>query len=298
MFQSTKVAVIFDFDKTLSPFYMQKVIFDSYNVNEGEFWDACRARTKHNIEQFGSSHNELDYMNTFIQYVRDGKFEGLDNTILAKLGTSIKLYPGVAWMMNEIWKLGAEIYIVSAGIKTMLTSLEGRIRDEASNPSFKISGIYASDFNCNENEVKGLSSVAVCLGAVDKIQAIYEISKGVNIYGYDVTTSIPKGGRRVPLENMIYVGDGPSDVFAFNLIKDSGGHTLGVFNPEKPEQFQMIENIRSGNRLDTVAIADYRKEATASYWILNKTRELLYLSSEEHTLRQTITDLRSSKLVF
>lgn len=295
MFKSTKVAVIFDFDKTLSPDYMQKVIFDSYGIDEAEFWNDCRSRSNMNEELFGHTHNELDYMNTFLQYVRDGRFHDLDNTILAKLGNAIRLYPGVPWLFNEIFKLGAEIYIVSSGIKTMLSGLEARIKEATRNDNFRINGIYAGDFRCGENGTKGLSSIASCISSVDKIKAIYEISKGCNLYGYDVTTSIPKGGRRVPLENMIYVGDGPSDIFCMNLIKDSGGHTLGVFNPQFPSQFKLIENIRSGNRLDTIAIADYREGATASYWILNKTKELLELSSEEHCLRQVITDLRGKR---
>lgn len=298
MFKATKVAAIFDFDKTLSPDYMQEPIFQSYGIKADDFWGDCQQRSKDNLAQFGTAHHELDYMNMFLQYVRDGRFAGLDNTVLSKLGNNIRLYPGVSWMFNELWKLGVEIYIVSSGIKTMLSSLELRIQEEVKNPNFKIAGIYACDFRCDENGVKGLSSIANCIDAVGKTKAIYEISKGVNVYGYDVTISIPKGGRRVPLEQMIYVADGPSDVFAMNLIKDSGGFTVGVFNADIPAQFKLIENIRSGNRLDTVAIADYREGATASYWVINKAKELVEKSSEEYCLRQKITDLRGKRLGF
>jgi phosphoserine phosphatase len=295
MFKATKVAAIFDFDKTLSPDYMQQVVFDSYHVKDCDFWGDCQKRSQENLALFGAAHHELDYMNMFLQYVRDGKFPGLDNTVLAKLGNGIRLYPGVAWMFNELWKLGVEIYIVSSGMKVMLTSLELRIQEEAKNPDFRIAGIYACDFRCDEGGIKGLSSIANCVDAVGKTKAVYEISKGVNIYGYDVTISIPKGGRRVPLEQMIYVADGPSDVFAMNLIKDSGGFTMGVFNADVPSQFKLIENIRSGNRIDTVAIADYREGATASYWIINKAKELVEKSSEEYCLRQKVTDLRGKR---
>ena len=298
MFKATKVAAIFDFDKTLSPDYMQRVIFESYDIKDDDFWNDCQKRSKENLDCFGSAHHELDYMNMFLQYVREGKFKDLDNTVLSKLGNEIRLYPGVAWMFNELWKLGVEIYIVSSGIKTMLSSLELRVQEETKNPDFRIAGIYACDFRCGENGIKGLSSIATCIDAVGKIKAIYEISKGYNVYGYDVTISIPKGGRRVPLEQMIYVGDGPSDIFSMNLIHDSGGSTMGVFNPSVPSQFQLIENIRAGNRLDATAIADYREGATASYWIINKAKELVEKASEEYCLRQKVTDLRGKRLGF
>ena len=95
---------------------------------------------------------------------------------------------------------------------------------------------------------------------------------------------------------MIYVGDGPSDSFAFNLIHDSGGHTLGVFNPEVPAQFEQIERIRSDGRLSTVAVADYRPGTTAYYWLTHKAQELLIKDSEEYENRQTLNDLRAKKL--
>ena len=297
MFRATKVSAIFDFDKTLSPDYMQKVIFDNYNVDEGTFWDDCRIRTKENEALFGTSHHELDYMNTILNYVRDGRFAGLDNTLLAKLGNNIKLYPGVPWMLNELYKLGVEVYIVSAGIKIMLQGLEESIREQTKNPEFKIHGVFAGDFRCNENGVTGLSSIANCMDSIGKTKAIYEISKGCNVYGYDFTVSLPKeNGRRVPLEQILYIGDGFSDIPAMNLIYDSGGHTLGVFDPKSKSQFAQIEQIRSGDRLSTVACADYTEGSTAATWLLGKASELLYKSSESYLLRKEIGDLRGNPL--
>lgn len=289
MFRSTKVAAIFDFDKTLSPQYMQKVIFDTYGVDENTFWNNCRKRSKENETLFGGTHHEIDYMVTMLEYVHKGEFPNLTNQKLKELGSTIPLYPGVEWMMNEIWKTGAEIYIISSGIKTMLLSLEERIQKVTNNVSFCISGIYGGDFREDET---GLSSIANCISAMDKTRFIYEISKGCNIYNFDVTTSVPIGGRRIPLENIVFAGDGPSDTWAMNLIKDSGGATIGVFNPEFPSQFELIENIRKGNRLDTVAVADYRENATASCWILGKIKEMIKLSSEEHMIKQRVITIK------
>lgn len=292
MFRNNKVAVIFDFDKTLSPSYMQRVVFQHYGIDEKQFWAECQQRSKENIERLGHTHGELDFMNKFLEYTKRNIFSRLNNELLAKLGADIELFPGVPWLMNEIFKLGAEVYIVSSGIRVMLSTLEGRIQELSGNPDFRIAKIYGGDFRDSTDKTPIIESIANCVSPTDKIRAIYEISKGCNVFGFDVTASIPIGSRRIPLENMIYVGDGPSDVPAMNLIHDSGGHTVGVFNPKEPAQFAQIEMIREDNRLDLVAVADYSEGATAGQWILGKVQELVFKSSEEYALRQKLFDLK------
>ncbi len=295
MFRTKKVAVIFDFDKTLSPDYMQRVIFEEYNIDEDQFWADCQASSECNQRVLGSNHSELSYMNMFLQYVERGKLPELTNAKLAELGSHITLFPGVETMLSDLHTLGVEIYIVSSGIRSLLTTLESRIVEYTGNSAFKIEKVYGGDFK--EDPKTGLIKwVASVVSPTDKLKAIMEISKGCDVYGFDVSTSIPIGGRRVPLESMIYVGDGPSDTWAFNLIHDSGGATLGVFNPEIKAQFDQIERIREDDRLDLVAIADYRPGTTAYYWLIAKATELLYKSSEEYEYRQLLRDLRAKKI--
>jgi 2-hydroxy-3-keto-5-methylthiopentenyl-1-phosphate phosphatase len=295
MFRTKKVAAIFDFDKTLSPDYMQRVVFDHYKIDGDTFWNECQQWSNTNMELLGSNHSELSYMNMFLEYVKQGRMPGLSNHVLAELGRGIALYPGVAYLLNTLHTMGVEIYVVSSGIRMMLTHLEKRIQTETSNSKFRIQKIYGGDFR-EDPETGLISNVAAVISPTDKLKAIYEISKGCDTYGFDVSTSIAKRDRRVPLQSMIYVGDGPSDIFAFNLIHDSGGCTVGVFNPDVPAQFEQIERIREDNRLDMVAIADYRNGSTATYWILGKARELLYKSSEEYESRQLILDLKAKKV--
>jgi hypothetical protein len=275
---------------------MQKVVFDRYGVDEDKFWSDCRKRSQENQDLFGQAHGELDYMNTFLWYTKCGPLVGIDNTTLAELGNDIVLYPGVSWMFNELFKLGIEIYIVSAGIKTMLSGLESRIQKESGNPDFKINGIFAGDFRCDEYGCKGITSIATCMDTIGKTKTIYEISKGCNIHGYDFTVSLPQKSRRIPLESMIYVGDGYSDVPAMNLISGSGGFTLGVFDPKNRSQFEQIEQIRCSGRLSVIACADYTEGSTAATWLINKSAELLYINSEIYTTRREVEGLRENKL--
>lgn len=295
MFRTKKVAVIFDFDKTLSVNYMQRVIFDEYGIDDDEFWEECQKFSDQNQGLLGSNHAELSYMNMFLQYAEKGKLPGFTNAKLAELGKNIELYPGVETLLYDLHKMGVEIYIVSSGIRSLLTHFEDRIREFNNDPGFKIQKIYGGDFR-EDPETGLIKWVASVVSPTDKIKAIMEISKGCDVYGFDVSTSIPVGGRRIPLESMVYVGDGPSDTWAFNLIHDSGGATLGVFNPNVKAQFDQIERIREDDRLDLVAIADYRPGTTAYFWLMSKAEELLYKSSEEYEYRQLLRDLRAKKI--
>ena len=274
MFRTKKVAVIFDFDKTLSPDYMQRVVFERYDIDENRFWADCQQWSEENLRDIGSNHPELSYMNMFLQYVEDGRMPGLNNRRMKDLGDYIHLYPGVETLLNTLFCMGAEVYIVSSGIRALLGGLQDRIRLCTKNPDFKIEKIYGGDFRERNGLIHAVASV---VSPSDKLRAIYEISKGCDFYGFDFTVSLPKeNGRRVPLERMCYVGDGQSDVPCFNLIKDSGGFTLGVFNPSEPKQFEQIEQIRQGGRLSTIAVADYSPGSTAEAVLVNKTKEFLY----------------------
>jgi 2-hydroxy-3-keto-5-methylthiopentenyl-1-phosphate phosphatase len=293
VFRTKKVAAIFDFDKTLAPDYMQKVVFDYYHTNEDQFWQDCQQWSEENMRTLGSNHSELSYMNMFLRYVKDGRMAELSNAKLRQLGRRIEVYPGVDSLLSELFDMGVEIYIVSSGIRMLLHSFEDRIRETTKNPKFKIHGVYGGDFR-EDPHTGWIDSIASVVSPSDKLRAIYEISKGCDIYGYAFTASIPKeNGRRVPLEMMMYVGDGYSDIPCFNLIHDSGGFTLGVFDADN---FEQIERIRAGGRLSSVAVADYSAGSTAYEVIKGKARELLFKCSEEYELRQSVAELRQNKI--
>jgi hypothetical protein len=74
--------------------------------------------------------------------------------------------------------------------------------------------------------------------------------------------------RRVPLANMIYVADGPSDVPAFSVVKKGGGRTLAVYRTGDKDSFHQVMKLQEDQRVDHFAEADYREGANASLWIL------------------------------
>jgi 2-hydroxy-3-keto-5-methylthiopentenyl-1-phosphate phosphatase len=292
LFPSKKVAIVFDFDKTLGVSYMQRPIFEHYGVDEKTFWATCHARAKANSKILGSRcFVEHEYLNVILDYSRRRIFKGLTNKKLAELGLKIKIFPGVEECFKVISALGAEIYIVSSGMKAMLTEI----------PFVKkyVTAIFAAEFADYQLDEKGnikpfrgtldkpqaLQSVTKVMLPSDKTRVLHEINKGCLFGGFDGCIRIEKEDCRTPFDKMVYVGDGISDVYAFDTVKSNGGFTMGVYNPEEP-QFTQLEMLRQEGWLDIMAVADYSWTATAGNWLISKTKALV--ASIEQTQNKAI----------
>ena len=133
LFLQNIIALIWDFDKTLIPGYMQEPLFEHYNVDPKKFWKEANELPNYYRK------NGLDlivpdtvYLNHFITYAREGVFKGLNNALLRKLGAKIKFYEGLPAFFNEIKNLvkdnsyyqqhdiRIEHYIVSTGLRQMI----------------------------------------------------------------------------------------------------------------------------------------------------------------------------------
>lgn len=240
------VALMYDFDKTLSPKNMQDYGFmDGLGMNAGEFWKECTRLTKKN-----NMDSILSYM-----YLMLSKGRG---TMLTRrecfnaLGKSVKLFPGVrSWFdrVNDYCEkrgLQCEHYIISSGLKEIIEGTE--IAD-------KFKKIYAAEFLYGENGLAEWPAMAV--NFTSKTQFLYRINKGV----LDVTDQwslnkyVPDHERRVPFTNMIYFGDGDTDVPCMKLTKVNGGHSIAVYQDDEREASKLI---REG-RVDFAFKADYSR---------------------------------------
>jgi hypothetical protein len=68
---------------------------------------------------------------------------------------------------------------------------------------------------------------------------------------------MPEAERPIPFQNMIYVGDGMTDVPSMALTKKSGGHTVAVYQPSGKGRDTCVKLLNAG-RADFIAAADYR----------------------------------------
>jgi hypothetical protein len=285
-FYQNVIAVIWDFDRTLSPHYMQKPLFEEYGVDEAQFWAENCALPAHYARAGIRVHPETCYLGHILSYVKAGRFGGLTNAKLRELGGRIEFFPGVPEIFDRLSSipqaeafveadLRLEHYVVSTGLAEMV---------RGSSIAGKLAGVWASEFieepagpdvDLSKPPVSGpISQIAYFLDNTTKTRALFEINKGVNkLSSISVNDTVPEEDRRVPFKNMIYVADGPSDVPCFSVVRKNGGVTFAVFNPgpnTREEEFRQVTRLLEDKRVDMVGPADYREGTQTSMWLEQK----------------------------
>ena len=242
------VAIMYDFDKTLSPKDMQEYAFiPGIKMKSEEFWDKCtKLMNEKNMDQI------LAYMYVMLTEAR-GKML-LNRDEFKKLGESVKLFNGVRTWFKRVntygEKLGVQVehYIISSGLKEII---------EGTPIACEFKMIYAAEFCYDEKNVPIWPAMAV--NYTSKTQFLFRINKGV----LDVTEHTrlneytPEDRRRVPFRNMIYIGDGFTDVPCMKLVTVNGGHSIAVYQEDIKTANAMIKQ----RRVNFTAYADYSKRS-------------------------------------
>lgn len=270
------IAMVWDFDKTLISGYMQKPLFDHFNVDEATFWSEVNdlEGTYRNMgcEQVSG---EMAYLNHVLDYTRRGLFAGLNNDLLEGFGKQLDFYPGLPALFEELQQLvlsepryqqheiTLEHYVVSTGFtRTIKGSLIAPYLD----------GIWGCEFiEAQQDGVKSIDQIAYVLDNTTKTRAVFEINKGVNKDSrISVNATISPEDRRIPFQNMVYIADGPSDVPVFSVVKKNEGRTYGVYNPSHKKEFQQVKNLQRDDRVDGMGPADYRHDSSTHMWLMDE----------------------------
>ena len=236
-------AIMYDFDKTLSPKDMQDYAFSpEIGMPAEEFWQRCNVLMHEN-----NMDSILAYMYYMVKTAKEKNIR-LSRQMFRASGKNVKLFPGVTGWFSRINEYGrskgltVEHYVISSGIKEIIegTEIAGEFRR-----------IYAAEFLYDENGEAVWPAMAV--NYTSKTQFIYRINKEV----LDVTDdeSTPEEKKRIPFSNMIYIGDGLTDVPCMKLVKTSGGHSVAVYQHEGGEADRLIIQGRAGH----IAPTDYRE---------------------------------------
>ena len=249
------VAIMYDFDKTLCTKDMQDYGFiPSLNLKPYEFWE--KANVFGEAQQMDSI---LSYLYTMIE---EKKKQGLPITreSLKKSGEGIVLYQGVKDWFERVNLYGAaqgvqiEHYVISSGLREII---------EGSGIAEKFTKIFACEFVYDENGCAMWPKTAV--NYTNKTQFVYRINKGVLDISNDtdLNRSMPDDSKRVPFTNMIYIGDGLSDVPCMKMMKAYGGCAIAVYQESNRGK---VEELLIGDRVDFIFPADYTENGR-----LNKT---------------------------
>ncbi|MEG1515431.1 MAG: haloacid dehalogenase-like hydrolase [Clostridia bacterium] len=242
-------ALIYDFDHTLSPRDMQEYSFlPGLNVEPDEFWASCRRCAVEN-----QMDGVLSYMFR-MQQVASGRL-ALTRDTLRALGENIAFFPGVESWFDRINAIGraagveVEHYIISSGLKEIIAG--SRIAPYFTEV-FAASYVYDGDGHA--------VWPATAVNYTSKTQYLFRINKGILdvTNDHDLNRFTPEQDRHVPFTNMIYLGDGLTDVPCMKLTRLKGGYSIAVHTPEESRS---ADNMLMQKRADFALVADYREKS-------------------------------------
>ena len=246
--QAPIIAFLYDFDKTLCTTDMEDYAFiPSLGYTPAEFWGRANAFSWENRMD-----GLLAYMYTMIQECAAQNIK-LDRAFLNHCGESIQLFPGVREWFARINAFGeslgvqVEHYVISSGLREII---------EGSGIAQEFREIYACEFYYNENGDACWPKLDV--NFTNKTQFVYRINKGILDVSRDkeLNDSMPDDSKRVPFTNMIYMGDGLSDVPCMKMMRAYGGQAIAVYQASNR---QGVEKLLADGRVDFIFPADYRE---------------------------------------
>lgn len=223
------IAVIFDFDDTLTDDATTKLL-ESKKIDTNKFWrEETTALTKDGWDP------ALAYLQLLLNYAGEGKPLGkISNADLRAFGGTLDFYPGIPEVFEELTaqvqehdasRPSIEFFIVSGGLEEVMKGT-------------KIAKYFKGIFGSRLAERDGcIAQVMNSVTFTEKTKYIFAINKGVDHMirrePFIVNQKVEHTDRRIPIANMIYIGDGLTDVPCFSVMDQFKGQAFGVFNPER-----------------------------------------------------------------
>ena len=247
------VALIYDFDGTLSPGNMQEFGFiQAIGKKPQEFW-----QESDKIALGQDASNILSYMKHMFDEAKKSGIK-LRREDFKSFGASVELFAGVKdWfkIINEYGKskgVKVEHYINSSGLAEMI---------EGTSIAHEFKRIFACSFLYNKDGEAEWPGVAVDYTA--KTQFLFKINKGILSIrdNKKVNESKAEDNKRIPFPHMIYFGDGETDVPCMKIVKVFGGNSIAVYNPEIKKKVNVARKLLRQQRVNFITPADYTKES-------------------------------------
>ncbi|MDR3047070.1 MAG: haloacid dehalogenase-like hydrolase [Bacteroidales bacterium] len=239
------IAIAYDFDGTLAPGNMQEYDFiPALNMISASFWkEANQLAKKHDMDEV------LAYLFLTLKKAKEKNIPVREETFF-KFGRQIPFFKGVETYFSRINQYAAskdlviEHHIISSGIREM-------IKGTVIAKEFK--NIFASGYQYDENGDACWPALAV--NYTNKTQFLFRINKGIyNSYDNSLINKIiPENEKPVPFSNMIYIGDGETDIPAMKMATMQGGNAIAVYQSENRKNADILKN----DRANYLVPADY-----------------------------------------
>jgi 2-hydroxy-3-keto-5-methylthiopentenyl-1-phosphate phosphatase len=249
-FQDT-IALVYDFDGTLSPQPMQEyTVLPKLGVEPAQFWAMVDRDARET-----QSDKMLVYMRHILEALERAKVD-VKRADFAAMARAIEYFPGVAsWFARmdgyvrrrSRGRVKLRHYLISAGQREILEGVSIRKH---------LQRIYASEYHFNHHGVATFPKFLVT--DTMKTQFLFRINKGIEDITESINEHMPEAERPIPFQNIIYVGDGMTDVPSMALTKKNGGFAVAVYDARDRRGRATCVKLLNAGRVDYVAPADYR----------------------------------------
>ena len=241
------IALVSDCDGTICP-DTASLLVSQLGLSPASFWSEVGADVEDGWDP------PLAWLNRLITQSRSGAIPPLTRDLMRRVGEDVELFPGVGDFLSRIRErveeradfrdagVVVEWYIISSGIEELIRAMPAAGLTKA---------IFGSRL---EYDAEGQAvAVKASVTFTEKTKFIFAVNKGIaseEIYRtpYRVNDAIEHSLRRVPFSRMVYLGDGPSDIPCFSMVKTQGGHAIGVIPPDDSDLRKPYE-LATGQRL-------------------------------------------------
>jgi len=250
-----RIAVIFDFDDTLGPDSTSGFLKQAGVADIGNFWKEVGHMMKQDWDPVPA------YLHHMIQASEQGQSAPLTKEALMSWGEILPFFEGVEGIFDHIRKvvkeanprISLEFYLISSGIGDVLRQ---------SNIAHEFHDIWASEFHYDETGVAVAPKKVVSF--TDKTRYIFQIQKGLIGQAskgkpFDVNKKLTPEQIRVPMNQMIFVGDGYTDIPCFSMIKKEGGISIAVYDKNHVEKWGSAYQFVADGRVSNLLSANYQE---------------------------------------
>jgi hypothetical protein len=225
------IAIVYDFDGTLSPLSMQEyTVLPELGIDPKDFWTEVKIATKVN-----EATEVLTYMRLMAERIAQGSLPSVE-TWFDRINKFVQ--------EQTLGYVKVRHYIVSAGLKEIL---------EGVSIAQNFHTIFASQYHYDAFGRPTFANRVIT--DVSKTQYLFRINKGVEDLSLPVNDHMPEEDRPIPFRNMIYIGDGDTDVPSMAVTRKNGGHAFAVYSTG--EQVYKCDALFKARRVDAYFEADY-----------------------------------------